>query len=447
MPLFEDTYSPFDDDQSNKKTIFQVNFQDLNQLKLKDIDEGIYIEYKEELSSSVLDKIPKIITSFANERGGWLFIGINDQKEIIPIIERDWENDINNKLNAVTSPIPLTVVRFLKENIIDTSGVLTIWTPEGKKTPYFANGSVYSRVGSGSQPQTNTREGYVTIKDRYYIDQLYRKSEQNIEQLRRFCKKDIAIKKPIKRDSPINYRDLGICNIYIIPKYDLKLYLLDEKSEIIDPIIQGSQLPRQYKLADLEISFNIGFSDYSLSLNSIIFRHSKTLDHFEKTMAWELFLNGDSKFHIPIPYLELTNERLEFLKENCNNFEHAGIFKHFDYVDGQKFLFALFACIDFYVKSMRELSATFDDVVIAIELLNIQKSSLFFQSEEYKGLLATRGIKFSERENYFINENFYPSKPHTDDLMWFFEHITEVSRAFGFSERESIMCILTSQTI
>ncbi len=446
MSLFKESYSPFTDDEMFPKNVFQINFQDLYLLENKNIDEGIFIEYKEELSPSVLDKIPKIITSFANENGGWLFIGINDERQITPIPERNFENDINNKLNSATSPIPHCIIRFLKDNPTNNVGVLVIWTPEGRKSPYFANGSAYNRVGSGSQPQSSSRDGFYLVKDRYYLDQLYKKSEKKQIKLQNFCKKDIAIRNPVRQEYIGIYRDLGICNIYIIPKYDLKLYKFDEIHDIIPSIIEESKITRSYSLDNVSISLNIEFKDYSFSLDSIIFRSSEKLDYFENTIAWELFLDGNAKFHIPIPYFELTDEILEVLKTNSINYDNSEIFRKFDFVDGKLFLFSIFGCLGGYVNTMKKFAPTFDEAVVVIELLNIQKSSLFFASKLYHDILRTRGLKFSERKDYVINEELHSTEIKKDDLLWFLQHLVNVSQSFGFSKEDSIMCIFGDST-
>lgn len=448
MSVFKYSYSPFNDQYGNKKNIFQLTYEDLN--KVKNIDESIFIDYKQELSNSVFNKIPKFVTSFANESGGWLFIGINDSKQITPIPENDYENIINSKLTEETSPVPYIVTRFLKREASDHEGILVIWIPEGKRPPYIANGGIYTRIGSGSQPQSTHHDGYYLIKDRYYLDQLYRKSEDYKKYLKTFCRKEIAIKNPFITESFIHTRDLGICNIYIIPLLDLQLYKFernDEDEKLISSILEQSRVLRKYEFEGISIDLKMEITTHSYTNNSIVFRSSDLLDQCDYDIGWELFNDGNSKFHIPIPYFPLSDEILAILKSSVRNYKDPEIFKKLDYIAGKNFIYQIFACLGLYVNSMKHLVPTFDQAIIAIELLNVQKSVLVFESPTFMEIISTKGLKFSEREKYFINEEMFSYKIEPTSLMWFLGHLLQISNAFGLSKRDGLNCILNPKLI
>ena len=67
-------YSPFRNEQGQPKDLADVTYADLSQLA--DLEEGYVLEFKRTWNDHVRKKIPKIIASFANSRGGWLVIGI-----------------------------------------------------------------------------------------------------------------------------------------------------------------------------------------------------------------------------------------------------------------------------------------------------------------------------------------------------------------------------------
>ena len=67
-------YSPFRNEQGQPKSLDEVAYADLAQLK--DLEEGFALEFKRTWNENVRAKIPKIIASFANSHGGWLVIGI-----------------------------------------------------------------------------------------------------------------------------------------------------------------------------------------------------------------------------------------------------------------------------------------------------------------------------------------------------------------------------------
>ena len=68
-------FSPFRDANGEPKSLVEVTWADLEQLK--GLDEGFVLEFKRDYTPSVQRKIPKIVASFANSRGGWLVIGIS----------------------------------------------------------------------------------------------------------------------------------------------------------------------------------------------------------------------------------------------------------------------------------------------------------------------------------------------------------------------------------
>ena len=63
-------YSPFRNEQGRPKSLDEVTYADLAQLK--DLEEGFALEFKRTWNDNVRTKIPKIIASFANSHGGWL---------------------------------------------------------------------------------------------------------------------------------------------------------------------------------------------------------------------------------------------------------------------------------------------------------------------------------------------------------------------------------------
>lgn len=77
-------FSPFRDDSGTPKELADVTFADLAQLR--DYEEGFALEFKQTFGESVRRKIPKIVASFANSRGGWLVIGISDaDRRVCPV--------------------------------------------------------------------------------------------------------------------------------------------------------------------------------------------------------------------------------------------------------------------------------------------------------------------------------------------------------------------------
>lgn len=436
-------YSPFTDEEGRQKNIFEISFTDLSQLKSKDIEEGTLIEYKEELTNSVKKKLPKIITSFANERGGWLFIGIKDgTKDICPIPEDKYESLINNKLKELTSPFPHTEIRFLKRDASDTEGVLVVWVPEGDRSPYIANGCVYVRRGSNSSPLPVGEDRFTAIEDRYHLDKLYQKGEDNQEKIKEFCKKEISIYNSIYVPFSPHREDYGICNIYVIPKYAVDLLSPRDQDQLAEFFIEKSKIPRKYSLKvdgeeQISISMNMGFNKCSTSYGSFVFRSSGELEDFERTVAWELFYDGRARFHIPLNYFDSRSSELMAALMVVLGIEdvHKGddILKKFRYVDGKDLLLKIWACLGGYFHSFKDLNKRIEEAIVIVELEDIRKDVLYFDLETYRNLIKEKGLLFSDKEHYLINKGYAPLKIEESNLMWYLTPIARIFEAFGFS--------------
>jgi hypothetical protein len=442
-------YSPFTDEEGKQKNIFEICFTDLYQLKSKDIEEGTLIEYKQELADSVSGKLPKIITSFANERGGWLFIGIEDgTKGICPIPEEKYESQINNKLKELTSPFPHTEIRFLKKNASDENGVLVVWVPEGDRPPYIANGRVYVRRGSNSSPLRAGEDRFTAIEDRYHLDKLYQKSEENKGKIEDFCNKEISVYNTKWHPFGGGLEHRGVCNIYVIPRYALDLLSLMDQDQLADYFIEKSSVLREYSLSgedkdSAKISMNMKFNKSSTSYGSLVFRASNRLENFERTIAWELFYDGKARFHIPMNYFdssddpELMDVLIEALGvENVRIDDH--ILQKFRYVDGKSLLLTIWLCLGGYFHSLKDLNRKIEEAIIIIELEDIRRDALYFDLESYRTLIKEKGLLFSDKEYYMINKQCDIVDINESDIMWYLMQVEQIFEAFGFSAKSYI---------
>ncbi len=150
-------FSPFRDDQGRPKALGDVVWEDLPQLQ--DLEEGFALEFKQTFGPSVRRKIPKIVASFSNSRGGWLVIGIaDDSREVVPVPRgtADVSQVIGELCRRHVSPAPHFEVRFLVDPEDDSRGVILVRVDEGDFPPYVADGIVEIREGSTSGPADGT---------------------------------------------------------------------------------------------------------------------------------------------------------------------------------------------------------------------------------------------------------------------------------------------------
>ena len=129
----------------------------------QDFDESFYFELKDDKVSN--KKLMEEVSAFANTFGGYIFLGVNDQKQIEGCTEWN-EQRIHTTIHDSITPTPsFDVKRFT----IGTDIVYVIRIDEGSEPPYItSSGKIYERLSSGS----------FVIKDSSKLSQIYNKREQ-----------------------------------------------------------------------------------------------------------------------------------------------------------------------------------------------------------------------------------------------------------------------------
>lgn len=174
-------FSPFRAEDGSPKPLAQVAWDDLAQLK--ELDEGFALEFKRENNASVRRKIPKIVASFANSRGGWLVIGIaDDTKDVVPVPrpQTDFSQTLGEMCRRHVSPVPPFDVRFIADPADNARGVIVVQVGEGDFPPYIADGLVEIREGSTSGPATGSE-----------LVELYDRANKRHAQVEDFCRRTL----------------------------------------------------------------------------------------------------------------------------------------------------------------------------------------------------------------------------------------------------------------
>lgn len=154
----------------NNKSWDKLRFSDLTKMLASDDDENFFIEFKSDKESN--SKLAKEVSAFANTYGGYIFLGINDDKTIGGCVQWN-EQRIHNTIYNGVSPIPSFAVKKFRNNGLV---VLVIKIEEGRTPPYIttSNGNIYERVSSGSMP----------IKDSAKLMHLYHKHEEQLQRVK-----------------------------------------------------------------------------------------------------------------------------------------------------------------------------------------------------------------------------------------------------------------------
>lgn len=198
----------------NGKKWDELEIGDIESLLEKDDDETFFFEYKKDDVST--KKIVEEISAFANTYGGYVLIGIDNDKKISGCTKWD-EQRIHTTIHDSLTPIPSFDVRKFKDT--DERIIFVIKVDEGIDPPYITNtGKIYERISSGSFP----------INDSSKLTQLYYKRRDQLKNI----ENKIEINE-IKEASelPVNlcaYLDLGFSvTINDLPEFQKRIANVD----------------------------------------------------------------------------------------------------------------------------------------------------------------------------------------------------------------------------
>lgn len=159
--------------------MLKINNNEWNKLTIEDIlccikedysNESFFFEFKSNKEST--KGIAKEICAFSNTYGGYLIIGVNDNKEIEGC--PNWtEEKINNVIYNLISSTPIFDIKRFITN--DSKQIFVIRVEEGVDPPYISanNGIIYQRISSSSCP----------VKDAATLNHFYNKKANNMEKL------------------------------------------------------------------------------------------------------------------------------------------------------------------------------------------------------------------------------------------------------------------------
>lgn len=118
--------------------------------------EGLTLELKRQ----VVDDIRKTVVAFANTEGGTIYVGIEDNGEIIGVQDVDGEMiKLSNMIRDVIKP-DVTLFTSCESEQIQGKSVMKIMVQKGTESPYYLAGKglrpegVYVRQGASSVPAT-----------------------------------------------------------------------------------------------------------------------------------------------------------------------------------------------------------------------------------------------------------------------------------------------------
>ena len=227
----------------NDKRWDKLRITDIYKLLEEDDDETFFFEYKKDDVSS--KKIVEEISAFANTYGGYILLGIDDDKNISGCT--NWnEQKIHNVMHNCITPIPDFDIKKFKTQKGKTIFVIRI--NEGTLPPYITNtGKIYERVSSGSFP----------IKESSKLTQLYYKRQDQLKKIENKIgieelKEDLNLPRNI-----CGYLDLGF-SISINNLLDFQKKFLDLDLSNISNILKENKTDYSISRVGNSIFINVG---------------------------------------------------------------------------------------------------------------------------------------------------------------------------------------------
>lgn len=178
----------------NNKSWEKLRFSDIEKLLSGADDESFFFEYKAD--DTTTKKLIKEISAFANTYGGYILLGVNDDKSIEGC--KNWtEQKIHVTIHDSITPVPNFDIKKFKHN---DKTIFVIKIEEGGMPPYITNeGKIFERVSSGSFP----------INDSAKLSQLFYKSENQLKRIKdKIELEDIVLNENVPNNL-CGYLDLG----------------------------------------------------------------------------------------------------------------------------------------------------------------------------------------------------------------------------------------------
>ena len=389
---------PLYDPNGNHRTLQTLEFADLSQLR--DIDEGYAVEYKSVLDKRVKNKLPKIITSFANANGGWIFIGIEDDGTVtcIDSPRTDYGQTIGQIAHRHITPLPEFDCRYVPNPNSVGKGVLVIEVKEGIEPPYIANGCVYVRVGSNADEFAEKADSYILID-------LQRKARAFKDEIDEFSHRTVYFPpRTVKQDGSYAHT-FPLFDVYLKRLYGPKKDSIpfEELDRAVKTMTEAFESASQYKC----------FCQHAH--HSLLFRRVINNCVDDATPVIELYYDGSIKLCAPIPmHQEAEHDRaLEHLS-TLRPIRNTGLARIIDGLPSVGIVTESCQVIDAY---LRLNGRTANDYAMSTEFENMQGMMVEFRTVEFDNYVKEFGIPYigtiDERSKPYIPRRHTADEPFT----------------------------------
>lgn len=429
------SYNPFD------KDLDSIVEDDLGILIENEITEGWYVEYKSQIPerSGKLNtiKIIKSIASFANTKGGWIFWGVECDKNFpdkICGISTDKYSNLQDQLSRIVSSNinPTPIYNFKEVQLSSGKIVFIIKVEESPTPPYIANnGVIYQRENNESNP----------IRDRYIIEKLNEKTQTYVKSIEDFTHFDEYGETKGQSDSNESFLEL-----YLFPKpfnsFEFNNFFSSTFFQTVSDIFcSGVNCKIEIGGSTKDVPVSIGMNSIYTSNDSILIRNINENNIIYKSTTLEIFRNGNLKFLMPLHNFGIKNvperyrepETIEYLirrfllddlddgfaiydKTDIENIQELPSNGFSDWVrmfDGADIILVILIICSQYETLLKENDF---DVSMAVgfraRVTNTWRKFLFFDDEKYLENIKKYNIPLTPKEEIQI-PNFKNGKSYS----------------------------------
>ena len=257
------------------------------------ISEGWHVEYK---SLPIPPKVlAKSLSSFANQYGGWLVLGVVEDKrdltaqEFPGLTQQQVSNVVQNLRDASRDCVNPEV--YYEHRVFDGpieeialpagKSVVVVHVPQGPEPPYVhADARIYRRVGDSSAPKPET--------DQSILDRLSLRAQQSRERL-----EDMVTRVPMtsKGEEDNCYLHITITS----DPYEISGHRFRGTFEEFSEIMQRDPIP---------------FNNIFTRAGGFVARQTTSNDPYNRLLTWEFDRNCHSFITLPINTLSIQGETL-----------------------------------------------------------------------------------------------------------------------------------------
>lgn len=384
---------------------FNKNFRDVTREdleKLREVQEGWYVEYKGEKPKKGL---AKSIAAFANSYGGILFLGISEGKDDRKNFAEEFNgvtdspDDIRNSVSDSIQPFPY--LETFSIPVSDDKNILMIVVPEGIDTPYVHNdGCVYRRQESGSD--------LIKENDRHTLDMLYKKAEKQRDAIKLFKSPEVTFSKG-ESETPYLYI-YGLTQPFEraqVESFDQLLStpkvkeLFSTESRLSFPTENPQQEP-------ISLNSNIEFDSMNIYPDSFCLRHIPNKEPYSNGLSIEVNRYGNLKARIPLPIVDNHHiTRQQFSRERTNEY----ITTNLTFINAEQLFVLMSIIVERYTSFLSKYGFPSTDLSFSFETLNCWRTSLYWDDNSYDDMIDAYGLPVSMKSDLK-----YPNTPFVTNV-------------------------------